>query len=145
MLTSIKFIFLFILCLFSIATYADTDHRVFSCSLTDRMLAPKYPDSSKSIFPKNTAIIYLACASSQIEKGQKVRSAWIAADTNQVAPDNYKISEKEMTMIADPLNGTFSHINFSLSKPENNWPTGSYYVNLYVDGELDQTIKFSIQ
>jgi hypothetical protein len=129
----------------SATAYANNDHRYFSCSLTDRMLTTNYPDKSKDSFSKDTSTIYLACASSQIEKGQHVHTAWFAADTNQVAPDNFKISEKEMKIVFETTYGKFTHVNFALSMPEKNWPLGRYYVNLYVDGTLDQRINFNIQ
>ena len=72
-------------------------------------------------------------------KGGKLRGAWIAEDVGDAAPPNTKIDEATITGDEDNFHGAFS-----LSKPDNGWPVGKYQVEIYADGALVTTVKFTI-
>lgn len=40
---------------------------------------------------------------------------------------------------------TNQYVSFSLSRPDNGFPVGDYEVALYIDGELSETLKFSVK
>ncbi len=117
----------------------------FDCTLTDQLSADKEPGDAKDTFTKDTPTLFLVCDSDDVKSGQEVKSVWIAADTNKVAPDNYKIDEKSMKVPANMGSDQTFTANFSLSKPNNGWPVGSYHVDLSVDGQLIQSFKFSVK
>lgn len=116
----------------------------FDCTLTDKISSNDEPGDAKSTFTKTTPMIYLVCDSADVTKGQSIKAEWIAADTHNIAPANYKIDEKSLEVPATPSGDQTFKSDFSLSKPTNDWPAGSYHVDLFVDGNLIQSFKFSI-
>ncbi len=98
-------------------------------------------------FSKESPEVYAAWKSSDVKQGQAIKAVWIAEDVGKVAPPNYHIAEKEM-QIKDPVLGkvaTWWSGNFSLSKPTNGWPLGKYRLEIYLNGSLNKTLKFSIK
>ena len=76
------------LVLFSSIARAD-DKTAFDCTLTNKV------DGSKmDTFTPDTKTIYLLCQSGTVKKGESYKAVWIATDTNNVVPANYKIDEK---------------------------------------------------
>ena len=71
--------------------------------------------------------------------GAKTRSVWIAEDVGKAAPPNYRIAEKSLTL---PF---LDRGAFSLSKPNNGFPVGSYRLEIYMGDKLAKTLKFSIE
>lgn len=118
--------------------------------LTDQY-SPDHPGEAKESFAADTAKIYILWQSEQLKPGQKIKSVWIAEDTNNVAPPNYKIDEAELTIdnnmkekILSNLPGAYFGGKFALSKPDNGWPAGKYHMDIYVDGTLVKTVKFTV-
>lgn len=118
--------------------------------LTDK-LSEDNPGEPKDVFKPDTSKIYVIWKSDQLKEGQSIKSVWIADDTHNVVPANYKIDEatfdlnksfKEKMMSVLP--GNYWHGNFSLSKPNAGWPVGKYHVDIYVDNQLVKTIPFTI-
>ncbi|MDR3442056.1 MAG: DUF4189 domain-containing protein [Legionella sp.] len=106
---------------------------------------------AKKVFAKDTPKIYVIWQSDQLKAGQKIKSVWIADDTHNAAPANYKIDEAEFTLEAGMKGQILSHLpggywdgKFTISKPNNDWPLGTYHVAIYVDSQLVKTIPFSI-
>ena len=71
--------------------------------------------------------------------GAKTRSVWIAEDVGKVAPPNYTIAEKSLVL---PF---LDRGTFSLSKPNNGFPVGSYRLEIYLGDKLAKTLKFRIE
>ena len=71
--------------------------------------------------------------------GTAVKSVWIAEDVGRKAPPNYKIDERTLAL---PFINTGS---FSLSKPTNGWPVGSYRLEIYIGSTLAKTVKFTVK
>jgi hypothetical protein len=131
-------------CIISTISYADETAPKFDCTLTDQLSANKEPGEAKSTFTKTTPMIYFVCSSSNIQKSQSVKSVWIAADTHNAAPANYKIDEKTIQVPDNFTSDQTFTANFSLSKPNNGWPAGNYHVDLYVNNQLIQSMKFNV-
>jgi hypothetical protein len=73
-----------------------------------------------------------------VEAGTEILGAWVAVDTNGVAPANYKIDEAKLTLDG-PSPGSFT-----LTKSMKAWPKGSYKVEIFLDGKLARTVPFTI-
>ena len=134
---------------FSAALFANSALQIDTI-LTDDY-AQGAPGAVKEVFSKSTPVIYIIWKSDQLKQGQKIKSVWIADDTNNVAPANYKIDEAEMVLadgmkgkILSHLPGTFWDGKFSITKPNNGWPIGKYHADIYVDGTLVKTVKFNV-
>jgi hypothetical protein len=74
-----------------------------------------------------------------VNTGSVLKGLWIAEDTGDVASPNYQIAAKELK-----LSGGGEPFTVSLSKPNNGWPTGTYRVELYIDGTLAKVLPFTI-
>ena len=111
-------------------------------------------DSSESIdvFTSDTPEIFVLWKSNELKGAKKMKAVWIADDTNNAAPPNYKIKDFTLdigeglvskTVMSSP--GSYLSGTFSLTKPTAGWPLGNYHVEIYVDNELVKSIKFSIE
>ncbi len=116
------------------------------CFLTDQMSQDKKPGESKDTFITTTPIIYAICTSSDLNKGQSLTAEWIAADTHKVAPDNYKILSKKVDVPEGTKAGEKLTFDFLITKPNKDWPTGTYHVDFYVDDQKSKTesVNFTI-
>jgi hypothetical protein len=74
-----------------------------------------------------------------LTKGDRVRGVWIAEDVGDAAPKNTVIDEA--TLVAETATDESA---FSISKPTNGWPIGSYRVEIYVGDKLAETLPFTI-
>lgn len=126
--------------------YAAEKLPSFDCTLSDQKATDDDEEEmvSKTVFNKDTAEIFLTCTSEEVHKGEQVKAVWIADDTHDVAPANYKIDEKSYEVPADLEDGQVFTANMSLSKPNNGWPLGSYHVDFYLGDKLISAYKFSV-
>lgn len=65
-----------------------------------------------------------------------LKAVWIAADVEEVEP-GFIIDEVEIST-------GLPEVYFDLSN-DNLWPSGSYQVDLYLNGELDRTLDFEVR
>ncbi len=114
------------------------------CVLTDTMKNDKTPGDAKTTFATNTPEIFLICATSGVKKGDVMKGTWVAIDTKKVAPDNYTIAEKALTVDQDVKDGQTYDSNMSLTKPDKGWPVGTYKVDLYMNDKLVNSFKFDV-
>jgi pectate lyase len=74
----------------------------------------------------------------------KVKAVWTAVDSKDAEGTeikDYKIDEAEF---ATKDIGSVVHV--TLSPPSSGvWPTGSYKVDIYLNGKLDRTLDFTVQ
>lgn len=93
----------------------------------------------KSVYGIDTPKIFVYFDFDNVKSGSKLKGAWIC-EKSDAAPPNYKIDEAtvDVGMLANTG-------NFSLSKPTNGWPEGSYHVELSVDNKVLETVKFEVK
>jgi hypothetical protein len=103
-------------------------------------LAKELTGEPTTTFPPNHPKIYMRWQGEALQKGDKIRSVWIAEDVGDVAPKNYKLDEVSMTADGPRAFGTFT-----MTKPNKGWPVGKYHVDLYRGDELMETLKFEIR
>lgn len=65
-----------------------------------------------------------------------VKAVWIAVEAEGADP-NYVINETEQT-----AGDSMMHFKMSNTTP---WPLGSYKVDIYLNGELNQTLEFTVE
>lgn len=116
------------------------------CTLTDQLSANKRPGEPKDTFDTNTTAFYAVCTTKDLHKGQSITAQWIAADTHNAAPENYKIQEKTVKVPDAAQEGEMLTFDFSLSKTIKDWPAGRYHVDFYIDAQKDsaQSIDFMV-
>lgn len=70
--------------------------------------------------------------------GTKFKAVWLVTDVGDAAAPNTQIAEYELTAEGS------RNLDFTLA-PNNQWPAGTYRAEIYVNGNLTQTAKFSVQ
>jgi hypothetical protein len=92
----------------------------------------------KSSFSVNTPAIYVRWHGQKLEPESQVRSAFIAESVTDVASD-FEIDEASTVAPAANSSGTFT-----LSQPEEGWTPGAYRLEIYLNDNLAETVKFKI-
>ncbi len=104
------------------------------------VLATGIDDEPTTSFAPDTPAFHALFKTKGAEDGTKLRALWIAEDVGDTAPENSKIDEKTLTLPGDTDDG-----DFSLSKPEKGWPSGKYRLEIYANGTLATTLKFTVK
>src|SRR2546423_2569863 len=96
----------------------------------------------KSFMPDDTFAVLVFLSEAKV--GTKVKAVWTIVDAG--GHEDEKILEKKVDLTAEAIKGAeeANRINFTLShdKP---YPTGDYKVDIYLNGELDKTVEFTIK
>ena len=81
---------------------------------------------------------------SEAKAGTQVKAVWIA--TNAGGMEDKKIFEKEVAFTEETLKSAKikDRVDFTLSH-DNPYPTGEYKVEIYLNGELTDSIDFEIE
>ncbi len=81
---------------------------------------------------------------SEPKNGTRVKAIWTAVNADGLK--DKKIFEKEVTITPETIKGVKEpdRIDFTLSH-NNPYPAGDYKVDIYLNGELDQTVEFTIE
>lgn len=85
-------------------------------------------------FKQDTPLIYLVTQVESAPKGTMIKAEWYYLDEEVFINS----TDVEPIYQSQPL-------LFSLSKPDNGWPTGKYQVILYIDDEKATTVFFSVE
>jgi hypothetical protein len=74
-------------------------------------------------------------------KGNVVSSNWYAENVDGVDP-NFLIDSVEYTVTDETYNGT---VYFYFEPPDGGWPTGTYRVEVFFNGNPSATVTFTVQ
>jgi hypothetical protein len=91
-------------------------------------------------FPADFPKVFALFRTKGAKTGDKLRGVWIADDVGDAAPKGTTIDERTLTAEGDTDDGMFS-----LSKPTDGWPVGKYKLEIYVNDQLNTTVKFAIE
>ena len=103
--------------------------------------ATEHAEQTQATFSPDTAKIFLSAdLTDAVASGSKLTVSWISVDSGGVAPANYTIDEVnfEIGMIDN-------HVDSSMTKPDAGWPIGTYQVQIAVDGNVKETVDFSVK
>ncbi len=115
---------------------------VTTANFQDMVMASEVDEDTNSavtvqeVFAVGDPVIYAVGRLENAPEGTVAKASWIYLDLDP----EYLIDEAEIT--AEEIN---SSVVFSLSRPDNGWPVGDYRVDLYIDGELEESIPFSVE
>jgi hypothetical protein len=91
-------------------------------------------------FSSDVSSIYAFWKGEELEAGDKIQAIWIAEDIGAAAPKESKILEGDAKVYKADEDGAFS-----LSRPGGRiWPLGKYRVELYINSNLAELLKFTI-
>lgn len=117
----------------------------YECTLTNQRSHYDMANTGKNQFMTYTPEIFLICQSDTVVKGDNLRAVWIADNAEKPGWDNYKIAERKSVVRSD-LNGLDMYRTvFSIKKPMNGWPTGSYHVRIYLNGTEGYRYDFVVR
>src|ERR1700730_4442633 len=97
-------------------------------------------DDPKTVFASDTSKIYAMFKTTGAKNGDKIRGVLIAEDVGDAAPANTQVFDKTIDLEGDTDDG-----DFNFGKPNQGWPVGKYRVDVYLNGELATTTKFTVK
>ena len=97
-------------------------------------------EQPSSVF-STTDTIYVVCDISNGVKGNVVSSKWMVSNVEGYDP-GYVIDEVDLTLEEDQLS---YNVNFYFEPPADGWPVGTYNVEVYFNGVLNNTVEFTVQ
>ncbi len=92
----------------------------------------------KTTFKPDTPEIFVFFDLEHIKGGSEIKGVWICEDAEGI-PHDFPIDEAGVRLGEHENMG-----EFSLVKPNNDWPIGDYRVELYVGESLIDKVKFKI-
>lgn len=108
-------------------------------SLSGLVLSDAKEGKAKSIFAPKTPKIFLSGKMEDMPGGGKLKVVWIAEKT-KAAPPNSEIDSTQHTTPRGTVRATFA-----LNAPTAGWPVGDYRVDLFLDGKLAGSHRFSVK
>ena len=102
-------------------------------------MATEIEGDATTTFTPDTEKIYALFKTDGVKSGDKMRGVLIAEDVGDAAPPNTKVLETRIDMEGDTQDG-----DFNFTKPTNGWPLGKYRVDVYLNGDLVTTAKFTV-
>jgi hypothetical protein len=97
-------------------------------------------DDPMTVFAPDTSKIYAMFKTKGAKSGDKIRGVLIAEDVGDAAPANTQVIDKTIDLEGDTDDG-----DFNFGKPDKGWPVGKYRVDVYFNGELNTTAKFTVK
>ncbi len=91
-------------------------------------------------FAPDAPKIYAFFVGEALKKDDKIKSVWFATDVGDAAPKNTQIAEVAVVATSPTDKGAFS-----ITKSEKDWPVGKYRVEIYVNDELVETLKYKVE
>lgn len=97
-------------------------------------------DAGRSTFPPHTPEVFVRFTLSNVAPGSELRAVWIAEEAAGI-PSGYTMdSVVSQTAGGAQIQGVFSH-----PRPPNGWPLGRYRVDLYLNGQFERALRFTIE
>jgi len=104
----------------------------------DVVLSDAKDGKAASTFKPATPKLFVRADIIDVPVGAKVKGEWIAVKT-AVAPPNYTIDAKEMTVFKN-----MTRVDYSMTRPNKGWPEGDYRVDMYIDGKKATQVTFKV-
>jgi len=118
---------------------------ISSCSFTTANLADltmasavqdNLPVTVTNVFTTTSPVIYATGTLKNAPEGTEITGEWYYLETD---PETYIDSS---TLTSVDMNTSFT---FSLSIPNNGWPTGDYEIRFFIDDQPSSTLSFTVE
>ena len=131
---------IFVLVIFIAVSIAACSFSVSTASLKNLQMASQVDGSNKAVnvtdtFENDTPVIYATGTVDSAPGGTVIEALWVYVES---APP-IDIDSVEMT-----INDSDVDFVFSLSKPDNGWPSGKYEVRFSIDGVYKESLYFTV-
>lgn len=98
--------------------------------------ATSKPITAADVFATDSPIIYLTGSINNAVSDTIIKAEWVYTEEDPaISITSYELELEDID----------TDFFFSLSMPDNGWPTGSYEIKLYIDGEYDQSVAFKVE
>jgi hypothetical protein len=105
---------------------------------TDVTALTSAPIGITDTFPPGQTLLHAVVSLSNAPGGTKVKAVWTAINVGDAAPPNTQLGEYETDVEGS------QNVDFTFKVGSGGFPPGSYKVDLYVNGNLDRTLDFSV-
>lgn len=130
----IKIVFVFFVLMLSMLA---CEASFSTANISDAYLTFNSDGSGRTSTFSNDQTFYCIVKVDNAPDDTTLKAVWIALDVEGIEP-NYLISEFELTTEGG------NEFTFNLENDQL-WPPGTYKVDLYMDGTLEQTLEFSVE
>jgi hypothetical protein len=89
-------------------------------------------------FPADQDIFHAVVTISNMPTGSKIKTVWIAADVGSLSPQNPIITQTEIAVEGS------GNLDFALIPEDDTLPPGEYRVDVYLNDELDTSLRFTV-
>lgn len=96
------------------------------------------PGASTSSFAPNERTVHTVITFNKPKEGTKVKWVWIAVDAKPFQK-NQELKSADYTTGPDDT-GAHGHLTWS-----QNWPTGDYRCEVFINGVLDKTVSYRVE
>jgi hypothetical protein len=96
------------------------------------------PGDSTTSFSADEHVVFCVIHLNKAKSGTKVKFTWLAVDVEGM-PKNEELKSIDYT-----TNSFENLVHGNLSR-QNDWPKGSYKVDVYINGYLDKSIDYTVE
>ncbi len=128
---------IFIALIFLLLSTIACEASVSTAKISDAYLTANDDGSGETTVFSGDQTFYCVVEVSNAPDDTTLKAVWIAVDVDGVDP-NMMIDEVELTTNGENV------FTFNLQN-DNLWPMGQYKVEIYLNGELNQTLEFEVQ
>ena len=116
----------------------------FAPSLTEATMAlgvdaEGKPVNPTSTFATDTPEVFCSVLVSNVSQPLEILSEWYYVEGELEGVTDHLIDSHTLTVEVD------QYVEFSLSIPDDGWPVGSYELLLYIDGEPELAVPFTVE
>jgi hypothetical protein len=95
------------------------------------------PGDETSSYDPGDHTVHCIIELNKAKKGTRVRYAWMAADVEGEKEKEIKTTDYTTNSFENKVHG---HLQL-----QRDWPKGSYRVDVYINGNLDKTVEYTIE
>jgi hypothetical protein len=128
------FVFPALACEFSASTAKISD----AVMATDTQGDNFEPVGATDTYAVDQAVFHAVVTVANAPSDTTVKVVWTAVDVGDAAEPGTVVDETEVTVEGS------RNIDFTLTSDSGQWPVGTYKVDIYLDGDLDRTLNFSV-
>ncbi len=110
--------------------------RIASAIVTDSPTS----EVNRTVFSPQTPEVFVRFTLADVPPGTSLRAIWTAESVAGL-PNDTRMDESNV----NDAGGTRNAGNVSYPRPPNGWPTGTYRVDLYLSGQLERTLRFTVE
>ncbi|MBI5956643.1 MAG: hypothetical protein HY871_06540 [Chloroflexi bacterium] len=136
-------VLLLVIALFALPALA-CEFSVSTAKITNAVMAKDVkganfdPVGITDTYPPDQKIFHAVVTVASAPSDTAVKAVWTAVDVGSAAAPNSKIDETEVKVEGS------RNLHFTLTPDSGRWPSGTYKVDIYLNGKLNRTLNFTV-